>query len=153
MNGEHRVLSTLRGLGAVTLAGLCLAGCVDLPKSNPFNGGPVNPNSPVAAETEAASHAPGPVPHFADLPLPPTDLRPTGAWRDDVIGELAQKHALETEAAQIPFVLSGTEQWAAIERAKIPASELTPPAADSADQTEAFAAQSRARATPPPPSN
>jgi len=68
-----------------------------------------------------------------------------------VSGEWGDKRQTERQAAAIPFTLANTEAWAERSRAKIPASERSQPAPSVAEQSEAYAAAQRARATPPPP--
>jgi hypothetical protein len=134
-------------------AAISLSGCAGAraPAMNPFAVGGVNPDSTVQAEVVAAMHAPGAAPHFSQVPVIPTDVRPVPAWRAAVVSEWATKRRTEKEAAAIPFTLANTEEWAQRTRAKIPASQLTPPSAQDAAQIEAFATAERARATPPPP--
>lgn len=131
----------------VLLAGLA-SGCA----SNPMAFGKVDRSSPVAADVVAAQHAPGPYPNFAEIPPAPKDVRPVSAWRAAVYDEWGLKKQTEAEAAAIPFVLTvgDAEGWAAVERAKIPAAEMIPPASDASSQAEAFAQAGLARATPPP---
>jgi hypothetical protein len=119
---------------------------------NPFGFGKVDPSSPVAADVAAAARTPGPYPKFASIPPIPKDVRPLSAWRQSVADANAEKRQLETEAAALSFSLAPGEAdgWAQAQRDKIPAGELTPPAADSTSLAESFAAQARARATPPP---
>jgi hypothetical protein len=130
---------------------MSLGGCVHAPAMNPFAVGGVNPDSTVQAEVVAAMHAPGTTPHFSQVPVIPTDVRPVPAWRTAVVSEWTQKRRVEREAAAIPFTLANTEEWAQRTRAKIPARQMTPPTVDAASQIEAFASGARARATPPPP--
>ena len=139
-------------LPLLAAAALGLAGCVHAPPiTNPLAAGGVNPDSTVSAETVAATHAPGPYPHFSQVPVVPTDVRPVPQWRAAVVSEWRQKTHTERVAAAIPFTLANTEEWAQHTRAKIPANQTTPPATDAATQIEAFAAAKRAQATPPPP--
>jgi hypothetical protein len=144
-----------RGGGSLVLlaaTALGLAGCVHAPPiTNPLAAGGVNPDSTVSAETVAATHVPGAYPHFSQVPVVPTDVRPVPQWRTAVVTEWQQKTHTERVASAIPFTLANTEEWAQHTRAKIPANQTTPPATDAATQIEAFAASERARATPPPP--
>ena len=121
--------------------------------ANPFATGPVDSSSPVAGAVTAASSLSGGYPKFSEVPPVPTDVRPISAWRQAVIGAWALKVSTEAQAARIPFTLNNSLGWAAAERAKIPADQATPPAADNSAETEAYAAALRARATPPPPPN
>lgn len=141
--------SRLSAAAALALM-VALAGCATRPIVSPFSLGPVDRRSTVAADVAHAARSPGPYPQFDTVPPVPHDVRPTSAWRSAVRSELGEKRTLEADAAAIPFVLAGTEAWAVAQRAKIPASELTPVAPGEAGQSEAYAAEQRARATPPP---
>jgi hypothetical protein len=137
----------------VLAAATAMAGCVHMPNANPLAAGGINPDSTVAAEVAAVSHAPGSYPRFAEIPSLPTDVRPVPAWRTAVITEWGQKRKTEHEAAALPFTLNNTstEAWAEKTRRRIPQSETMQPAPDATQQSEAFAAAERARATPPSP--
>jgi hypothetical protein len=111
----------------------------------------VTQNSTVAAEVTSSRHTPGPYPHFSQVPIIPTDVRAVPAWREAVVTEWNQKRKTEREAASLKFTLANSEEWAERTRSKIPSSQTTPPAPDTADRIESFAATARARATPPPP--
>ena len=143
----------LRGASLPIVVGITAAvgGCAHLPTVNPFAAGGVNPDSTVAAEVVAASRAPGVYPRFSEIPALPTDVRPVPAWRSAVLSEWNQKRQTERQAAALNFTLANTEAWAESTRRHIPPSEMSQPTPSAADQTEAFAAAERARATPPPP--
>jgi hypothetical protein len=130
-----------------------LAGCAETDRANPLTFGKVDSNSSVAADVAAAQGSPGPYPSFSHIPPTPKDVRPALAWRESVAETWALKRRTETDAAAVPFGLTSGEAqgWADTERAKIPAEEMTPPPADAAADTQAFADTARARATPPPP--
>jgi len=130
---------------------LTLAGCIHAPSLNPLEASGVNPDSTVAAEVVAASRTTGPYPHFSQVPAIPTDVRPVSAWRASVLSEWGQKRQTEHEDAVIPFTLANTEAWAQRTRLKIPADETAKPTPNATEETEAYAAAERARATPPPP--
>lgn len=151
--GSSRFRGRLSRLGSAGLTlGAALA-CGGQAMANPFAFGPVDANSPVAADVAKAQREPGPYPSFVHVPPVPRDVRPASAWRAAVYETWGLKQSLEAEAAAIPFTLAVGQAgaWAAAERAKIPAAEMTPPPADTAGQAEAFAETARARATPPPP--
>ena len=150
-SGDWRARA-VRFAACVTLTA-ALAGCVDLPKLNPLTASGVDPDSTVAAEVVAAERAPGPYPKFSQIPAVPSDVRPVAAWRKAVVAEWGVKRKIEREASALPFTLANTEGWAARERSKIPLPETIPPTPNAGEQTEAFAAGERARATPPPPPN
>ena len=147
--------SRLSWLGVIlSLTGASMAsGCVGLPKQNPFALGGVDANSSIAADVEAASHAPGPYPKIGKIPTTPTDVRSTAAWKSAVDAELQAKQQLEGQAAAIPFTLKNTEAFADATRARISPELATAAPADAQAQAEAFAEAERARATPPPKPN
>ena len=144
----------VRGAGLLfaAAAAMLTAGCANTRMMmNPLAVPGVNPDSTVSAEVVAAQHAPGPYPRFAQVPPPSTDVRSVPEWRAAVVSEWGDKRQTERQAAAIPFTLANTEAWAERSRAKIPASERSQPAPSVAEQSEAYAAAQRARATPPPP--
>ena len=147
-----QVARRIRGAGLPLLAAgaLCLAGCAHTAAVNPFAVGGINPDSTVAAEVNAASHANGSYPRFAQIPALPSDVRTIPAWRTAVVSEWGTKRKTEREAAALPFTLANTEEWAQRTRAKIPSGEQSGPTPNVSAQIEAFAAAERARATPPP---
>jgi hypothetical protein len=152
MNGLYAA-RRIRSVGLLCAAGAAMltAGCANMRTVNPLEAGGVNPDSTVSAEVVAATRAPGPYPRFSQIPPPSTDVRSVPDWRAAVVSEWGRKRQTEREAAAIPFTLANTEAWAERTRAKIPASERSQPAPSVAEQTEAYAAGQRARATPPPP--
>ncbi len=146
----HPVLSNLRlRLAAGMALAVLVSGCMT-PGKNPFALGGVDPASPVAAEVRAASASPGSIPKFQDIPAMPTDVRSAPAWKAAVMDETTLKRQTEAEAAAIPFTLSGTETWAANTHARVLPQLSQQAPADARAQAEAFAAQTAARATPPP---
>lgn len=122
---------------------LALAGC-----ANPLATANVDSRSPVAAEVEAAAAAAKAYPTFADIPPVPDDQRPLKAWGDAAQTLIAEREQLERQTAPSTWTLSGTEGFAAAARDQVAAPEV---AASSRAETEAFAAETRERATPPPP--
>jgi hypothetical protein len=148
-----RLAETIRAISPLgaAVAALSLGGCNTLVRNNYFLPGGVDQRSPVAAQVGAAQHKQGPMPRFTDIPPAPTDVRPLSAWRQTVGQTLAAKQSTDAELGEHPFILEGTEAFAASARAKIPPEEAAPPTDATAD-AEAFAASVRARAkTPPPP--
>jgi hypothetical protein len=142
----------IRRLGvvaALALAGMA-AGCARIPNEKMWDFGGVDPNSKVAADVEAAEHAPGPYPKINKIPTMPTDLRSTAAWKTAVVSEQTAKHELETTAAAIPFTLNNTEGYATSTQARINPALSGQAPADAQAQAEAYAAAQAARATPPP---
>ena len=133
--------------------GLCaaLGACASMPAVNALTPGGVDPHSSVAAEVAAAIQAPGPYPKFSQIPAMPKDVRPDTEWRQDVISVWSAKRQLDAEARALKFTLTNSEGWAAAERAKIDPADAAPPPLDATLDAETFAAEQRARATPPPP--
>jgi hypothetical protein len=146
-----RTSKTIRPVfaAAVLVAGASLCGCGGLAQNNYFLPGGINPNSPVAAQVGAAERAPGPYPHFSQIPPLPTDVRSSSAWRSTVSDTLAQKRQAETAA--YPFSLNDTEGFAQAARSRIPPAEAVAPSDDSAKAADDYAARVRGRATTPPP--
>lgn len=113
---------------------------------------PVDPSSPVAAATAAASkssrHAKKPA--FTDIPAIPTDVRTPVQFKKAVGDEKLAAEQIKRETAPDTWTLSDTDGYASKARntAKVPA-PAAPTAADRA-ATEAFAKAARERATAPP---
>jgi len=144
MNGCMVNHTALAGALVLTWAGLA-APATAQPTLKPPT---VNPN-PATAQAIAAARQPAPFPTFAQIPPLPKDVRSIAGWKASVTA-LKADGAQQTEmAANEPWTLGGTEEWAAGQRA-----EAAPPppvtTASSAADSEAFAAAMRARAMPPP---
>jgi hypothetical protein len=144
-----RLAETIRAVLPVgaALASLSLCGCNTLAKNNYFLPGGVDQHSAVAAQVSAAQHQPGPMPQFTDIPPAPTDVRPLSAWRQTVGETVADKRATDAEIREHPFLLEGTEEFAASARARIPPEDAAPPT-DATAGAEAFAASVRPAAAP-----
>jgi hypothetical protein len=141
-----------RSLGRAALCAalvVATAACASPPKFGPFGMGGVDPNSPVAAEVTQAEHTPGGYPKLSATPAIPTDIRPVTAWREAVLAVKADRVATDRQAAAIPFTLNNTQTWAAQTRGRVDPGEAHGAPAQTQAQAEAFAAQERARATPP----
>ena len=130
-----------------------VSGCAGAPGEKMFALGGVDSNSAVAAEVTAATQEPGRYPRLNRIPAAPTDVRPASAWKAAVDTEWAEKKQLEASAAAIPFTLNNTEAFAATSRARISPELAQPAPADAEAQAQAFADAERARATPPPKPN
>ena len=140
VNARHsrtaaRVLACLAAGGLVTA-------CV-----HPFRDAEVDPRSPIAAEVTKTVRPGAPFPTFVAFPKVPTDIRPHKQY-----GQAAAK--IETDASTLiaatadsTWTLTGTDDFAT--RARIDAGPALPPV--TAGDTEAFASDQKARATPPPP--
>jgi len=131
-------------------AGLLLAACVELPKTEPFANAPVDPLSPAAAEVISAAATRGPWPTFESIPEIPTDVRSPGEWRQAVMEVEGARDQLLAETAPQTFVLHDTEAFAAgvIAEADVRPGDVPTDAEIAA--SEAFARGLRERATPPP---
>jgi hypothetical protein len=98
----------------------------------------------------ASSGAQGGYPTFAAIPAAPTDVRPAGAWRDNIAGVKAAGARLAAETAPSTFSLSDTEAFAETTRRRLDAGGAAPTEAASRAEADAFARSIRQRATPPP---
>ena len=108
---------------------------------------PMHQRAPETTAAIASAEAPAAYPTFASIPAYPKDVRPLSAWKTSITTIRTDGARLTQRAAAEPWTLANTEVWAADERAI-----ATPPAPiDSGQDTAAFLAAMRARATPPPP--
>lgn len=126
-------------------AGACAmtSGCL----TNPFVDAKVDPRSPIAAEVATSVHPDARYPTFQGIPPAPKDVRPHKQYG-------VQAAQIETSAADLTkatadntWTLGATETFAA--RARTDAGPELPPVQPG--DTEAFARDQKARATPPPP--
>jgi hypothetical protein len=104
--------------------------------------------APATSSAIGAAEAPAPYPTFASIPPFPKDVRPVSAWKTAVLAIKGEGAQVDAQAAG-PWTLNDSEAWAAQERA-----EATPPppvTTPSDLDTAAYAAAMIARATPPPP--
>jgi hypothetical protein len=128
-------------------AGWVLA-CAGAAAAQPAISPPSAPQpSPVTTAAIAGAEARAPYPSFASIPAFPKDVRSVAAWKASVISIKAEGADLVRLIAAEPWTLNNTEAWAADERA---IATPPPPVAVGGD-TEAFVAAMRERATPPPP--
>ena len=128
----------------VACLGACglLSACV-----HPFRDAKVDPRSPIAAEVAKTVRPGAAYPTFVAFPKVPTDIRPHAQY-----GQAAKKIEAEAKAvvaATDPntWTLDGTDVFAA--QARVDAGPELPPVTPG--DTEAFAKDQKARATPPPP--
>lgn len=129
---------------------LALAGCVELPKIEPYSGAAINPNSAAAAEVARAAANPGPYPTFEDIPPFPADMRAPAAWRSAVQATEADRVTLLAETAPETWALNDSDGFVARTLADADVDwDDVPTEADIAE-SEAFARSLRARAIPPP---
>jgi hypothetical protein len=105
--------------------------------------------APETTAAIAAARAQAPYPTLAAVPPKPTDVRSVKAWKASVLATLARRDEQTRMAAAEPWTLNDTEGWAEQQRASAsPPPPITTPSSEA--DTEAFAAALRARATPPP---
>lgn len=119
-----------------------LSGCV-----HPFKDAIVDPRSPVAAEVAKTVRPDAAYPTFVDFPKKPTGLRPTRQYGRDADKVNADATKLIAATADSTWTLWDTDAFAA--KALADAGPVLPPVQPG--DTEAFARDLKARATPPPP--
>lgn len=110
----------------------------------------MDPGSPLAEQSNAISRQAGAFPSFSAIPQVPDDLRPGEAWARDVASITATRTQIEARTAPSTFSLNNTEAFAAATRARVGASGGVPDEAATRASADAFARAIRARATPPP---
>jgi hypothetical protein len=131
------------GLAAGVGACVLLSGCI----ANPFKDAIVDPRSPIAAEVTKSVNPNAPYPTFVNFPKTPAGVRPHKQYGVDAGVVEADGATLIAATADSTWTLSGTDAFAAQTRADA-GPILAPPAPGD---TEAFAKDLKARATPPPP--
>jgi len=136
-----------RPLAARLLAAAAACAATTACVGNPFEDAKVDPRSPIAAEVTQSVRADAPYPTFRGIPPVPKDVRPHRQY-----GELAARTEREaadlvTATADDTWTLNNSESFAA--KARADAGPELPPAQPG--ETEAFAKDQKARATPPPP--
>jgi hypothetical protein len=143
MNGETGKIVRLGVLLGITV--LTVTGC-----ASPFSAAQIDPSSPIAAETRAATHQQGHRrPVFADIPAIPTDVRSPAAFNASVAAQKAAGDKLRRDAAPETFTLNNTETYAARSRAAAKAPDLIAPTEADRAATDAFAKAARGRASAP----
>lgn len=120
-----------------------LSGCM----ANPFKDAQVDPRSPIAAEVAKTVRPNAPYPTFANFPKAPTGLRPTRQYGVEASRVEADAAKLVLATADDTWTLKDTDAFAA--KALADAGPVLPPVEPG--DTEAFARDLKARATPPPP--
>ncbi|HTK35968.1 MAG TPA: hypothetical protein VL358_11875 [Caulobacteraceae bacterium] len=134
------------------MAGLSVAGCADIARVTSITPEPLAANSAVAAQVKTATRTNYSMPSFRNVPPKPTDVPAPATYRAAVAESKQARAQVETWiAANPPMVVLGeneTEAFAAGQRARIPAGEMTTPAPAGSEE---YAARLRALATPPPP--
>jgi hypothetical protein len=126
------------GVASCTL----LSGCVHF-----FTDAKVDPRSPVAAEVAKAVNPNAPYPTFIGFPKKPEGVKPPPQYGLAAGKVEADAATVIAASADSTWTLGGTEAFAAQTRAD--AGPALPPVVPG--DTEAFANDQKARATPPPP--
>lgn len=126
-----------------------MVGCADLHNVMSLDPGGVDPSSPVAAKTVAASRSDAKYIPFEKVPVLPKDLRPASAYKTEVGDMVDRRRALERQTAGLPVAQTDTEGFARTNSDKLLKLGLTPPAPDQSDQTDAYVAKLRALAAAP----
>ena len=130
-----------------TIAGsLVLAGCL---AHDPF-APPTDPASAAAQRVDEAAAKDRPYPRWADFPAAPAGVPTEGEFAMRVADAEEAQAILQAQARDLVWTLDDTEGWASSARAHVDHSLAQPAPADARAQTEAWAAEMRARATPPP---
>jgi hypothetical protein len=135
----HPALRLMAGVGACAV----LSGCV----GNPFEDAKVDPRSPIAAEVAKSVHAEAAYPTFKSIPPVPKDVRPHRQYGQQAAQVEKEGKTLGAETSDSTWTLNNSEAFAA--RARADAGPELPPVEPG--DTEAFARDQKARATPPPP--
>jgi hypothetical protein len=148
MNVSHTVLMKIGRsaalVGCAAVGGL-LGGCA---VQAPFGATLVVQTSPIAAEVASKAEANQNFPQFTDIPPAPADLRPAKAWGAAAADSEVARDQLMTQTADETWTLSETDRFA--ESAALEAGPAVAEGASTTAATEAFAAEMRRRATPPP---
>ncbi len=148
MNVSHTVLIKIGRaaalLGSVAVSGL-LGGCA---LQAPFGAAIVDQTSPIAAEVAAKAEASQAFPQFTDIPPAPADLRPVKAWGKAAADSEGARDQLMAETADQTWTLNATDRF--VEAAALDAGPDLGAGVSTTAATEAFAAEIRRRATPPP---
>lgn len=131
---------------AMAAGSLLLAGCL---AHDPF-APPTDPGSAAAAQVNAAAAKDRPFPRWADFPAAPRDVPTAEQFGMRVVETEEAKAILEAQARELVWTLDNTEGWATASRGFIDPNLAQPAPADSRARSEAWAAEMRAKATPPP---
>jgi hypothetical protein len=97
-----------------------------------------------------ASAAPASYPTFAQIPSKPGDVRSPADWRRDIGAVKADGARLAAETAPNTFTLNDTEAFAARTRAQASQGGAAPNEETGRAQADAFANTARGRAIAPP---
>jgi hypothetical protein len=125
-------------LGACALLSACI---------HPFRDAKVDPRSPIAPEVAKTVRPGAPFPTFVNFPKAPSDVRPHKQYGKAAAQVELEGAALVAATADATWTLGDTAAFAA--KAQADAGPELPP--NQPGDTEAFAKDQKARATPPPP--
>jgi len=123
-----------------------MAGCM---ASDPF-APQTDPQSAAAASIAEATARTRPYPKWSEFPAAPTNVPQPSQVAVRVAETEAAQAALVAAAAELEWTLEDTQGWAAAARSLVDPALAVPAPADATAQTEAFAAEARAKAVPPP---
>lgn len=137
--------SALPVLAAIA-GSLALAGCM---AHDPF-APPTDPASAAAQRVNEAAARDLPYPRWSEFPAAPTDVPAPAEFAMRVADAEEAQAILEAQARDLVWTLEDSEGWATSTRAQVDASLAQPAPPDARAQAEAWAAEMRAKATPPP---
>lgn len=110
-----------------------------------------DPASPIAPRVQAMVDANRDYPRWRDFPAAPTDLPQVAEVGRSIDRLQAEGSTLAQEAARIEWTMTDAEAEAAAVRAQVGAVPVSPDAARTQADIEAFAQELRDRAKAPPP--
>lgn len=129
----------------VLAAGMVLAGC-----AGSLTPTAVDTRSPVAARVAREAGRPAAYPTFADIPATPRDVRTVAQYDEAVTAQRGQGTALNRWFVENPAMNTNMEGFVAEARAAVAPGGPPLTEAEIAESAR-YAAEQRARATPPPP--
>ena len=134
--------------GTAARALVCLGACELLSACvHPFRDAQVDPRSPIAAEVAKTVRPSAAYPTFATFPKVPTDVRPHKQYGIAAAKVESDAAKLVAATADDTWTIKDTDTFVA--KARIDAGPELPPVVPG--DTETFAKDQKARATPPPP--
>ena len=133
---------------ALAAAAACagLSGCL---AHDPFAPS-TDPQSAAAQRVNEAAARNAPFPRWSEFPKAPTDVPTAEDFRMRVVDTEEAQRILQAQAADLHWTLDDTEGWATARRALVDMTLAQPNPIDQAALTEAWAAEQRAKAVPPP---
>ena len=109
-----------------------------------------DPQSAAAQRVNEASARDRPYPRWSEFPAAPQGVPTEGEFAMRVVATEKAKAILEAQARDLVWTLDNTEGWATQARGFVDPALAQPAPPDARAQTEAWAAEMRAKATPPP---